>query len=146
MQLEVQLPATSSTPLHHAKAVAASKLLDASPDPACTSLSSRPCRWCVCSRCQPRTSATVSPQRAQTYRVVHVHIHCPCAVQVDKHGQALAFGPPATAAADSTAASSSAGQPQQHHTSTSSSSGANYGTMTATQRSMAIWKRISPGN
>jgi hypothetical protein len=68
----------------------------------------------------------------------------PFPVQVDKQGQPVAVGPPATAA-DSTTASSSAGQQQQHHTSTSSSSGASYGTMTATQRSMAIWKRISPG-
>jgi hypothetical protein len=76
------------------------------------------------------------------------HAKCLFHSQVDKHGQPLAFGPSATAAAESSAASSTTGgqQQQQHgNTTTSSSGGIDYGTMTATQRSMVIWKRISPG-
>ncbi|WIA08944.1 hypothetical protein OEZ85_008361 [Tetradesmus obliquus] len=67
---------------------------------------------------------------------------------VDKHGQPLAVGPPAAAAADSSAASSTTGQQQQQHINSSSSNscaGVDNGTMTSTQRSMVIWKRISPG-
>lgn len=74
--------------------------------------------------------------------------------QVDKHGNPLAIGPPTRDAAmlsfnggRSSSSSAHTGADTKSTTSTQASTGRgnNYAGMTASQRSMALWERVSPG-
>jgi len=75
-----------------------------------------------------------------------IHSH---ALQVDQDGHLLAVGPPASAAllsatgASSTDSHSSAAPTSS--TTHSSARGNSYAGMTASQRSMALWEKVSPG-
>eukprot|EP00879_Flechtneria_rotunda_P016486 GHRR01017251.1.p1 GENE.GHRR01017251.1~~GHRR01017251.1.p1 ORF type:complete len:174 (-),score=63.67 GHRR01017251.1:2478-2999(-) len=78
----------------------------------------------------------------------NMHLN-PCCLQVDEHGNPLAIGPPAASALHMSMSGSSndstAKQQPQQQQGQASPTNSTFAGMDATQRSLTIWKHVSPG-